>query len=126
MRNHHRPKRVAILNDTEIFRSATEMFVDAMHGFEVVATGAADSGGHELVLQTRPDLVLLGHSLWAGETLEFARRLKAALPKVRIVLMTLHAERDLAPALPGGAIDAIVAKQHLTEQLPPVLERLFP
>jgi len=68
-----------------------------------------------LVAERQPDVVLMDMRMPVMDGLEATRRIKSQAPRVRVVVLTLHAEGEAA-ALTAGA-DAFLVKGGPTEGL---------
>jgi len=109
--------RILLVDDHLLFRKGLARLLDARPEFEVVGE-AAD--GLEAVGQTellRPDLVLMDIRMPNCDGLEATRRIKAQMPGVRVVMLTVSEdEQDLAAAVRYGA-DGYLLKDLLPETL---------
>jgi DNA-binding NarL/FixJ family response regulator len=109
--------RVMIADDHQLVRDGLKQLLLAAPGIEVVAE-AAD--GHQ-VLQaahnSNPDLALLDMSMPGPSGIDLVKRLKAACPAVRILVLSMHGERQYAArALKAGA-SGYLTKDSASEQL---------
>jgi two-component system nitrate/nitrite response regulator NarL len=111
------PIRVLLVDDHLLFRKGLARLLDAQLDFEVVGE-AAD--GLEAIEQTRllrPDLVLMDIRMPNCDGLEATRQIKAHMPDVRVVMLTVSDdEQDLATAVRHGA-DGYLLKDLLPETL---------
>ncbi len=109
--------RILLVDDHLLFRKGLARLLDAQPDFEVVGE-AAD--GLEAVEQTRalhPDLVLMDIRMPDCDGLEATRRIKAQMPEVRVVMLTVSDdEQDLTTAVRYGA-DGYLLKDLLPETL---------
>ena len=112
-----RPLRILLVDDNLLFRKGLARLLDAQPDFEV-AGEAAD--GLEAVEQARllqPDLVLMDVRMPGCDGLEATRRIKAQIPDVRVVMLTVSEdEEDLTTAVRYGA-DGYLLKDLLPETL---------
>ena len=111
------PIRMLLVDDHLLFRKGLVRLLDAQPDFEVVGE-AAD--GWEAIEQTRlllPDLVLMDIRMPNCNGLEATRQIKAQMPGVRVVMLTVSDdEQDLATAVRYGA-DGYLLKDLLPETL---------
>jgi DNA-binding NarL/FixJ family response regulator len=109
--------RILLVDDHLLFRKGLVRLLDAQPDFEVVGE-AAD--GLEAVEQTqflRPDVVLMDIRMPNSDGLEATRRIKAQMPDVRVVMLTVSDDaQDLATAVRYGA-DGYLLKDLLPEML---------
>jgi len=108
---------ILLVDDHLLFRKGLARLLDGQPDFEVVGE-AAD--GLEAVEQTRrlhPDLVLMDIRMPQCDGLEATRRIKAQMPDVRVVMLTVsNDEQDLTTAVRYGA-DGYLLKDLLPETL---------
>jgi DNA-binding NarL/FixJ family response regulator len=98
------PVRVLIVEDHTLVRQSVAKGVGAEPGFIVV--GEASRGDEALALarRTLPDVVLLDVTLGTPNGLDVAAALRAEMPGLRIIFLTMHDdEATVARALSLGA-----------------------
>lgn len=109
--------RILLVDDHLLFRKGLARLLDAQPDFEVVGEA---TDGLEAVAQTQslhPDLVLMDIRMPNCDGLEATRRIKAQMPDVRVVMLTVSEdEQDLATAVRYGA-DGYLLKDLLPETL---------
>ena len=109
--------RILLVDDHLLFRKGLSRLLDAQPDFEVVgeATDGLEAVGQTELL--RPDLVLMDIRMPNCDGLEATRRIKAQMPDVRVVMLTVSDnEQDLATAVRYGA-DGYLLKDLLPETL---------
>jgi CheY-like chemotaxis protein len=88
-------RRVVVVdNDPEII----ELLVADLQaeGHQVVATGADGHDAYRLCIEHRPDVLVVDYRMPPGPTgLEIARRLRAEVPDVAVVLYTNYRQADI-------------------------------
>ncbi len=98
----HRP-RVVVVDDHELFRGGLVGLLGD-HGVEVVGEASMAAPGIEIVLERKPDVVLMDLNMPGMSGIEATQRLAAAAPHTRIVILTVVAdERNVVEALRAGA-----------------------
>lgn len=104
------PVRVLIVDDQEPFRRAAAAVVEATPGFELVGevgTGEESLGAAE---QLRPDLVLMDVVLPGIDGPEATRRMVAADPQARVLLLSTYDAEDYGPRVAECGAIAFVSK----------------
>jgi two-component system nitrate/nitrite response regulator NarL len=79
----------------------------------------------EIATIEMPDLVVMDFSMPVMNGLEAAKRIKAVLPNVRIVLVTLHPELMSIEELGNFGISAMISKQNAGKDLVPAMRLLL-
>jgi DNA-binding NarL/FixJ family response regulator len=123
-RNGGPKTRILLVDDSEVFlRVATDFL--ARHS-ELAVVGATQRGGEALTLaqDLQPGVVLIDMDMPGLGGLETIRRLRAALPSVGIIVLTLL-DGDIyrQAALAAGA-DGSVPKATLTTDLLPAIRQV--
>jgi DNA-binding NarL/FixJ family response regulator len=119
---------ILIVDDNANIRYMLHSFIQSNTGYKVC--GEAENGSEALdkAMKLQPDLVLLDLTLPGMSGTDAATALKLELPRVKIILFTLHADgvnQSLASTFP---IDRVIAKsesirtlgEHLRARLGPV------
>ena len=115
-----------------LFRSDDHpLFLDGLrnmltaHGMNVVGLARDGIEAHEQAVAMPPDLILLDIQMPRCDGLEAARRIKAALPDTKIVMLTVSAtEESLFGALKAGASGYILksaSSEHFFDTLASLL-----
>ena len=115
------PIRVLLADDHALFREGLAGLIAAQSDFCVV--GEASDGLEALVMaqELRPDLALLDVSMPGCDGIEAARRIREALPEVRIVMLTVHGDDErLFTAIKSGA-EGYLLKTTASANLMPML-----
>jgi two-component system, NarL family, response regulator LiaR len=136
------PLRIAIIEDDPLMQLGLKHALNRFPEFEIVAQEEDGYAGVQLVLDLKPDLVIMDIGLPGLNGILATQKIKAARPQIRIVVLTSHeTERETILALANGAdaycikgsqvtqiIDAIAAVQsgaiYLDEKVRHVVNRL--
>lgn len=111
------PIRLLIADDHGVLRAGLRALLSAEPNLEVV--GEAETGEEALrqAEALHPDVVLLDISMPGPGGIEVTRQLKARLPDVRVLILTVHEDETLLrEALRAGAAGYIV-KRAVEEEL---------
>ena len=100
----HAPIRVLLADDHALFRQGVASLLATESDFEVVGEAADGQQALELARELMPDVILMDVSMPVMDGLEATRRIKAEMPHVRIVILTVSdGERSLFEAVRCGA-----------------------
>jgi DNA-binding NarL/FixJ family response regulator len=96
--------RVLLVDDHALFRRGVASLLAAEGGFEVVGEAADGQQALEMARDLVPDVILMDVSMPIMDGLEATRRIKAEMPYVRIVVLTVSdGDHSLFEAVKSGA-----------------------
>lgn len=103
--------RILIADDHPVLRSGLRVLLGAAPGLEVV--GEAGNGEETLRLaeELRPDVVLLDIGMPGESGIETVRRLKAKLPALKVLFLTMHEEEGMLLEALGAGGDGYLIKR---------------
>ena len=113
--------RILLADDNERIRRGVRAILSSTPNCEICGEAADGRETIRIARELLPDLILLDVSMPEMEGLQATRLLRAALPSVKIVIMSQHDPAHLLPnALEAGA-NACVDKSSLTTDLAAVI-----
>jgi DNA-binding NarL/FixJ family response regulator len=110
--------RVLLADDHDVVRRGLTALLGGASGFVVV--GAASDGDEAVALAAvhEPDVVLMDLSMPGVDGIEATRRLTAAQPDARVVVLTSFSDRDrILDALDAGAVGYLLKDAEPDELL---------
>jgi two-component system, NarL family, nitrate/nitrite response regulator NarL len=110
------PVRCVIVDDNPLF---LEGAVDLLtrEGLEVVGVASNSAEAIRLVRELRPDVTLVDIDLGDEDGFELARRLNdTSAASSRVILVSTHAEEDLAHLIERSPALGFIAKARLSAQ----------
>jgi len=118
-------RRVLVVDDAEDLRMLLRLRIEARDGLTVVGEAADGVAAVELASELQPDLVLLDLAMPRMDGLEALPLIRAAVPDVRVVVLSGFNQGTLAnKALEAGA-DHYVVKGGSMRELLDLAESLF-
>jgi DNA-binding NarL/FixJ family response regulator len=119
-----RPLSILLADDHVMFRRGVRRIIQGMDGVEVV--GEAGDGFEllELLKKTDPGLVILDISMPNLRGLEATREIKIINPKVKVLILTMHKDREyLYHAFTAGA-EGYLLKEDADSELIAAIDTL--
>ncbi len=114
--------RVVLADDHTLVRAGIRALLEASGKVEVVAEAGDGREALERVLEHRPDVALIDVGMPGLNGLELARRLAAEAPRVRVIVLSMHAEASyVSQALKAGVAGYLVKGASVSE-LPLAIE----
>jgi DNA-binding NarL/FixJ family response regulator len=109
------PLRCVIVDDSSLF---LEGAVDLLtrEGLDVVGVASASGEAIRLVTELGPDVTLVDVDLGDEDGFELARRLHGIPGASKVILVSTHAEEDLAQLIEGSPALGFIAKTRLSAQ----------
>jgi two-component system response regulator NreC len=106
-----------ITEDHELIREGLKALLSNEPGMEVVGAAPDAEQAIELTRQLQPDIVLMDISMPGRNGIEATRAIREAAPATRVLMLTVHEEKELVQeALRSGA-SGYVLKQALKSEL---------
>jgi len=109
------PLRCLIVDDNSLF---LEGAVDLLtrEGLDVVGVASDSAAAIRLVTELRPDVTLVDVDLGDEDGFELAQRLHAISGASKVILVSTHAEEDLAQLIERSPALGFIAKARLSAQ----------
>lgn len=113
--------RVVVVDDTQEVRSVLKSLLDATPGFDFTGEASNASEAIDLVVNTRPDIILLDIEMPNDEGLEAAREITKLAPDSKVIAWTNHDDPEaITEAIAAGACGYLLKDSthaELTENL---------
>jgi DNA-binding NarL/FixJ family response regulator len=98
------PHKIAVIDDHVIVRQGLKMLIDAHDDMELVAEGDGSNDVIGMCVRSKPNLLILDISLTNMNSIELIKHLKKELPKLPILIFSMHDENLYAMhAIKAGA-----------------------
>ena len=103
-----RPIRLLLVDDHRMLREGLRRSMET-YGFTVVGEGSDGEEGVRMARALEPDVVLMDVTMPVLDGVEATRRIRQSCPGTRVVMLTMHADREvLAKAIRVGASGYLV------------------
>lgn len=109
--------RILIADDHEVVRSGLRAILELHEGWEIVCEAGDGREAIAKALAAKPDVAIVDYALPLINGIDAARQIRARVPEVEILILTMHDSDTLvADALASGARAFLLksdAKQHI-------------
>lgn len=117
--------KIIVAEDHLRFRRFITASLEAAEGLSVMGEAGDGLELLELLEERLPDLIVLDVSMPRLQGLEAARRIKAAYPDVKVLILTMHKKREyLQEAMSAGAEGFLLKEGADTELIGAIYEIL--
>lgn len=111
-----KPIRVILADDHALVRAGFRALLEKLPGVEVVAEASDGREALRLIEAVQPDVVLMDIGMAGMNGLEATARAASAFPRVRIVILSMHASEEyVLQALRAGAAGYLVKNAGTSE-----------
>lgn len=109
--------RVLVADDHGVVREGLTSLLTGEPGFEVLGEAASAEEAIALALERRPDLVVMDVSMPKMGGIEATRKLKEEAPGVRVLMLTVHEDKELMRAAIRAGAGGYVLKRAIKSEL---------
>jgi len=118
-------KKILIVDDSALFRSHVREILAEEPDVEIVGEARDGWEAIERAKALGPDIVLLDVRLPRLNGIEVTQRLKKELPKLKIIILTIHNLLEYRKAAKNRGADAFVLKVNMDKELVPAIRRII-
>ena len=102
--------RVLFADDHKVLRQGLIRLISGKPNISVAGEAANGREALELTRQLRPDVVVMDISMPVMDGIEATRRIKAELPDVRVIGLSMHDDQQVARTMRDAGAEALVSK----------------
>jgi HD-GYP domain-containing protein (c-di-GMP phosphodiesterase class II) len=117
--------KLFIADDSKAVRDSLNLLFSSQDKIEVVGVAADGFEALQKIETTQPDVALLDIRMPHLEGLELASILKERLPQLKIVILTLHEEREKISSAAKKGVDAFLIKGEPAEKVIETVRRVY-
>jgi two-component system, chemotaxis family, chemotaxis protein CheY len=111
------PKRILVVDDNPAIRAVLRRILEFNDGWTVCGEAVDGRDGVDKAKELHPDLVVLDLSMPVMNGLEAARILHQTMPKLPVILCSLHSDELLQREAAAVGVTAVVSKAHNMQTL---------
>ena len=116
--------RILIADDHSMIRQGLKALIESKLEWELCAEADNGRKAVELAIKTQPDIAVLDITMPELNGLDATRRIRAAIPAVQVLILTMHDSEALAREVLEAGARGYVLKTDAPELLPQALESL--
>lgn len=109
--------RIVIADDHQMVREGIRLLLSLENGIEVVGEAGDGDSAVRLTLECKPDVLVLDYTLPGFNGDEVLRRVRAALPGLRVLLVTGSLQREAVRSVLACGADGYVLKESGSDEL---------
>jgi DNA-binding NarL/FixJ family response regulator len=109
--------RTVIVDDHELLRAGTRGILEEASGFEVVGEAADAESAHQVVADTRPDLVIADIRLPTANGIDLAARLVDDHPELVVVILSAYDDEHYVRAAMAAGVSGYLLKTMPSHEL---------
>ena len=116
--------RIVLADDHEMVREGVRDLLAAQDGMEVVGEASDGASALEQARLLRPDVVVMDIGMPGGGGISATRQIRAELPEVRVVALSIHSEGVYVQAMLDAGASGYVVKTSAARDLVPAIESI--
>ena len=117
-------RRIIIVDDHDAVRRGVRQLIETKPYYQIVGEAADGRTGLELAKETRPDIAILDYSIPELNGLDLSHALKRELPRIEILLYTMHDREEIILDVLRAGVRGFVLKSDSGEYLLAALDAL--
>lgn len=109
--------RILIADDHEVVRRGLRTLLESERGWQVVGEAADGREALDLALNLKPDLAIVDLSMPEINGVDLTRRLRRSLPRLEVLVLTVHESAQLAREVAAAGARGYVLKSDASRNL---------
>jgi DNA-binding NarL/FixJ family response regulator len=116
--------RILIADDHEVVRSGLRNILEAQSNWQVVAEASDGKEAIQKAAETKPDIAIIDYSLPLVNGIEATRQIRARVPKIEVLIFTMHDNETLIQELLKAGARGYLLKSDARRHLIGAIESL--
>jgi DNA-binding NarL/FixJ family response regulator len=108
---------VILADDHKMLRNGLRFLFEQQEEFEVVGEAGDGRSAVRMVLDLEPDVLVMDIAMPDLNGIEATRQIKAAAPQVKVIALSMHADRRFVEGMLGAGASGYVLKSSASEEL---------
>ena len=116
--------RVVLADDHGMLREGVKALLAGQDGMEVIGEAVDGTSALNQARRLHPDIVVMDISMPGGGGVAATRQIRAELPEVQVVALSIHSERVYVQAMLDAGASGYVVKNSIARHLVPAIESI--
>jgi DNA-binding NarL/FixJ family response regulator len=117
-------RRIIIVDDHDAVRRGVRQLVETKPYYQIVGEASDGRAGLEMARETRPEIAIIDYSLPGLNGLDLSHALKRELPRIEILLYTMHDREEIIMDALRSGVRGLVLKSDPGDHLLSALDAL--
>jgi DNA-binding NarL/FixJ family response regulator len=117
-------RRIIIVDDHDAIRRGVRQLVETKPYYQIVGEAADGRTGLEIARETHPDIAIIDYSIPELNGLDLSHALKREIPKIEILLYTMHDREEIIMDVLRAGVRGFVLKSDTEKHLIAALDAL--
>ncbi len=117
--------KVLIVDDHQLFREGIVNLLFSAESIEVIAQAEDGQDAIDKAKHYKPDVVLLDIAMPRMNGIEATRKLKALIPKIKIISLSMHSEKEYVKGVLEAGADGYLLKNCTYRQLTDAIHSVY-
>jgi DNA-binding NarL/FixJ family response regulator len=117
-------RRIIIVDDHDAIRRGVRQLLESKPYYQIVGEASDGRAGLEIAKETRPDIAILDYSIPELNGLDLSHALKRELPRIEILLYTMHDREEIIIEVLRAGVRGFVLKSDAEKHLIAALDAL--
>ena len=109
--------RLVLVDDHDIVRTGISYIIEKEADIEIVGEAGDGEEGLKLIRELKPDVVLMDVNMPKLGGVEATRRMHSSMPKVKVIILTVHSEAPFPTRLLDAGAMGYLTKGCAAEDL---------
>lgn len=117
--------RVFLADDHKILRESLVILLSQQENIEVVGAAGDGQEAYRKILELKPNIAVLDISIPNLNGLDLAEKLRAEMPEVKVVILTMHKSGEFVSKALRAGVRGYVLKDNALEELMECINLVF-
>ncbi len=117
--------RAFLADDHKILRESLVILLSQQENIEVVGAAGDGQEAYRKILELKPDIAVLDISIPNLNGLDLAEKLRAEMPEVKVVILTMHKSGEFVSKALRAGVRGYVLKENALEELIECINLVF-